>query len=420
VAATFPSVRQFAGVALEAGQGTSLPMAYTLPLEDLQPEDKPKWLDDKAWRGAMGLLYNRVQGPLINDFTLKGPVFGDGIGFLLANILGDLVPSAGTAAPAADTLSAAAAAGATTVSVTAVSPTTGQTIIIGTGATAEIRTLGTVTGAGPYVCPFAAGQLPLQYTHALGQTVTGVAAPYVNAWSVLNTLNTPNYAQGQPPSHTFTHYQGPAAGSVPRLYPGSCLSKLSFNWNAETELLMFDAAATSWVSQLDSAQRTPAATSVLPQPSWKGKLGIGGPASGGTQVLTVENGSIDILRALEPIFTEQNSQNPYIIQRGEASCAGKLEFIAADESPYLAMINNTQPQLQFTLTNGLAGANLIAIQFDVQVASYKTAKPDFGKKAVRYSVDFDGIFNTTNAGGSGGYSPVKVTLSNNIPANTYQ
>lgn len=417
--ATFPSVRQFAGVALETTQGTSVPMTYTLPLEDLQPEDKPRWMDDKAWRGAMGLLYNRIQGPIVNEFTLKGPVFGDGIGFLVANILGDLVPSATSTAPA-DTLASSAAAGASSISVTATAPTTGQTVLIGTGSTAEIRTLGTVTGTGPYTCPFAAGQLPLQYAHASGQTVVGTAAPFVNAWSVLNSLATTNYPQGQPPTHTFTHYQGPAAGGVPRTFPGSCLSKLSFNWTAESELLMFDAAATSWVSQLDVATRTPAATNVVPQASWKGKLGIGGPASGGTQVLTVESGSVDITRALEPIFTEQNSQNPYIIQRGEVSVAGKLEFVAADESPYLAMINNTQPQLQFVLSNGGSGSNLIAIQFDVATAAYKSAKPDFGKKAVRYSVEWDGVFNATNAGGSGGYSPVKVSLSSNVPGNTYQ
>lgn len=416
--ATFPSVRQFAGVALETVQGTTVPMSYTLPLEDLQPEDKPKWLDDKAWRGAMGLLYNRIQGPLINDFTMKGPVFGDGIGFLLSNILGDLVPL-GTASTPSTTLNSTAAAGASSISTVASIPAA-SVILIGTGVTAEIRTTGTPSGSGPYTIPFAAGQLPLQYQHTSTQAVVVQIAPFTNAWSVNNTLATTNYAQGQPPTHTFTHYQGPAAGGVPRVFPGSCLSKLSFTWNAETELLMFDASATSWVSQLDLATRTPAATSVLPQPSWKGQLGIGGPATGGTKVVTVESGSIDITRALEPIFTEQNSQNPYLIQRGEVSCAGKLEFVAADESPYLAMIGNTQPQFQWVLTNGLSGSNLISVQFDVQQAAYKTAKPDFGKKAVRYSVEWDGIFNTTNAGGSGGYSPVKVTVGSAVPGNTYQ
>lgn len=415
---TFPSVRQFAGVALEVAQGTAVPMTYTLLVEDLQPEDKPKWLDDKAWRGAMGSLFGRYAGPLINDFTMKGPVFGDGIGFLLSNILGDLVP-VGTASTPSTTLSAIANAGASTLSAVASIPAA-SVILIGTGATAEIRTTGTPSGAGPYTIPFAAGQLPLQYTHASAQAVVVQIAPFTNAWSVLNTLATTNYPQGQPPTHTITHYQGPAAGGVPRVFPGSCLSKLSLAWSAESELLMFDAAASSWPSVLDSQVRTPAGTSVAPQPSWKGTLGIGGPATGGTQVLTVESGSVDIDRALEPIFTEQNSQNPYIIQRGELGVGGKLEFVAANESPVIAMINNSQPQLQFVLTNGLSGANLISIQFDVQAAAYRTAKIDGGKKAIRYSVEWDGIFNTTNAGGSGGYSPVKVTIGSAVPGNTYQ
>lgn len=415
---TFPSVRQFAGVALEAVQGTAVPMTYTLLVEDIQPEDKPKWLDDHAWRGAMGNMFGRQQGPLINDFTMKGPVFGDGIGFLFSNILGDLVPL-GTASTPSTTLAATANPGQSSIS-TAASIPAASVILIGTGSTAEIRTTAAPSGAGPYTIPFAAGQLPLQYTHASAQAVVVQVAPFTNAWSVLNTLATTNYPQGQPPTHTITHYQGPAAGGVPRVFPGSCLSKLSLAWNAESELLTFDAAATSWPSALDSQVRTPAATTVLPQPSWKGKLGIGGPASGGTQVLTVESGSVDIDRALEPIFTEQNSQNPYKIQRGELGVGGKLEFVADSESPYLAMINNTQPQLQFTLSNGLSGANLITIQFDIQTASYRTAKLDAGKKAIRWGVEWDGIFNTTNAGGSGGYSPVKVTIGSAVPGNTYQ
>ncbi|TCO57121.1 phage tail tube protein [Actinocrispum wychmicini] len=416
--ATFPSVRQFAGVALEAAQGTSVPMTYTLPLEDLQPEDKPKWLDDHAWRGAMGMFYGRQQGPIINDFTLKGPVFGDGIGFLLANILGDLVPT-GTASTPSTTLSSTAAAGASSLS-TAASIPAASVVLIGTGSTAEIRTTGTPSGAGPYTIPFAAGQLPLQYAHASAQAVVVQVAPFTNAWSVLNTLATTNYAQGQPPTHTITHYQGPAASGVPRVFAGACLSKLSFNWAAESQLLMFDAAATSWPSALDSQVRTPAATSVNPVASWRGKVGIGGPASGGTQVLTVETGSVDITRALEPIFTEQLAQTPYIIQRGEAAAAGKLEFVAADESPYLAMIGNTQPTLQFTLTNGLAGASLISVQFDVAAAAYRIAKIETGKKAIRYGVEWDGVFTTANAGGSGGYSPIKVTIGSAVAGNTYQ
>lgn len=415
---TFPSVRQFAGVALEATQGTAVPMTYTLLVEDLQPEDKPKWLDDHAWRGAMGNMFGRYQGPLVNDFTMKGPAFGDGIGFLLSNILGDLVP-VGTASTPSTTLSAQANAGVSTLSTVASIPAA-SVVLIGTGATAEIRTTGTPSGAGPYTIPFAAGQLPLQYTHASAQAVVVQVAPFTNAWSVLNTLATTNYPQGQPPTHTITHYQGPAAGGVPRVFPGSCLSKLSLAWSAESELLTFDAAATSWPSALDAAVRTPAGTTVAPQPSWKAKLGIGGPATGGTQVLTVETGSVDIDRALEPIFTEQNSQNPYTIQRGELGVGGKLEFVAADESPYLAMMANTQPQLQFTLTNGLSGANLITIQFDVAQGAYRTAKIDAGKKAIRYGVEWDGIFNTTNAGGSGGYSPVKVSIGSAVPGNVYQ
>ena len=95
---TFPSARQFVGMALETTPGTAVAPTFTLPVKDFKPSDKPTWLEDAALRGSMVDVYGLQQGPVYTEFDISGPVFGDGIGFPLANLLGD-VTTTGAAAP---------------------------------------------------------------------------------------------------------------------------------------------------------------------------------------------------------------------------------------------------------------------------------------------------------------------------------
>ncbi|WP_020658395.1 phage tail tube protein [Amycolatopsis benzoatilytica] len=332
--ATFTSYKQFLGVAKETQQGTAVAMTATIPVEKLDFEDKPVFLDDKAMRGSMVESYGKQAGVIKTDFSFSGPVFGDTLGWLLGNILGDL-------------------------------------------------------------------------------TTTGASAPFTHAFSTLNSGN------GQPTSHTFTQYTGTTASTGTRQWPGACLSELTLKWNAESQLFTYDAKGSCWPSIIAAATPTSAPSTVTPIASWRGQLGVGGPATGGTLALNVTDGEIAIKRVVEPVFTTQNAQTPYIIQRGAVSASGKLNFIAKDETPYLNMVNNTQPQLQLIVSNGLTGAAQVQCQVDVQQGAFVTAKYDSGKSAIAYQTTFDAVANTTNAGTSGGFSPLKATLTNAIAAGTY-
>lgn len=406
---TFASAKQFILVAKETQQGTAVPGTATIPVEKFDPEDKPVWLDDKAMRGSMVESYGRQQGVIKTDFSMSGPVFGDTLGWLLGNILGDVSYTGGTNAGSSTTTTGALTAGVTTVvpvtSATGIVP--GTVLAIDTAGLLELVTVLSVVTLNVTLTA------PVQRSHLTAATVQPVTAPFVSAFSTLNS------GQGQPISHTFTHYQGPVATVGARVYPGSCLSDLTLKWNAETQLLTYDAKGMSWPSAPAGSTPTSAPSTVTPIPSWRALLGIAGPATGGTLVKTVTDGEIVFKRALEPVWTTQNSQAPYVIQRGPVSVSGKLNFIAADETPYTTMLANTQPQLQLVIDNGGAGAALVKMQVDCQNAAYETAKPNFGKAAVAYDVTFMGEANTTNAGASGGYSPAKVSLTNAVAPQTY-
>lgn len=408
---TFAPAKQFVGIATETTQGNPVAMTNTILVTEVKPKDMPKWLEDKALRGAMGNdAYNVIQGVKTSELDLGGPVFGDTIGFLLRNILGDLTYTGTPTGSGATTLAAQASAGATSLSTVATIPA--ATIVqIGTGPTAEVATTGTPSGSGPYTIPLTG--YTLQYTHASAQAVTPVTGPYTSAFSLLNNTS------GQPVSHTLTHFLGPTATSGARQYPGLCLNEMQFKWNAESELFEYTAKGLAYPSVALGSAPVANPSTVIPIASWEMSTGIGGPASGGTLLKTVVDGEITIKRECTAYFTATGVQSPYIIQRGGLTVDGKLTFIAADESPLLYMLNNTQPQVQFVLTNGLAGNNLISVQFDLQQAAFTTSEPEGGKAAVEYQANFKGVFNTTNAGGSGSYSPLKVTVVNNVPAGTY-
>jgi hypothetical protein len=412
---TWAPARQFLLIGNETVQGTAVAGTFTQLVNSLKPKDTPKWLEDKSWRGAMGTdSFAEIQGVKSASFDLGGPVYGDGLPFFLRNVLGDVAVTGTPTGSGATTLAAAPTAGATSITASASIPA-GTLVQIGTGAKAEVVTTGTPTGTAPNVTiPIATPASGLVYAHAVNDPVTPVTGPYTYAWSLLNS------GSGQPISHTLTHYLGPTATSGARQYPGACLSELGLKFNAESELLTWSGKVTSFPSVPAASTPTANPTSTLPMASWRAQVGIGGPASGGTLVNTVTDGEITIKRELGVYYTVAGVQTPYVIQRGGLSVEGKLNFGAvADETALLYMLNNTQPQLQIVCSNGLSGANAITVQIDCQIAAFTSSDVESSKTAVGYQNGFKAIFNTTNAGGSGGMSPIRVSVTNNIAPNTY-
>lgn len=406
---TYASARQYIGLAVETTQGTPVVPAVTMPVDTFTPQDMPTWLDDRALRGSMTEPYNRVQGVEHTEFDIAGPVYFDTIGYLLSNIFGDNVYSGTYTGSGTTTLSSSAAAGATTIS-TAASISSTTVIQIDTGTLSEVRTVSGVSGSGPFTLTL---NNALTYAHNSAVTVKPITGPYTTVFSTLNSGN------GQPSSLTITDYQGPTASTGTRAYAGCCLSELNIKGNAESSTLMYDAKGMGWPSA-SAAAFTSNPSSSLPQASWRLQAGLAGPASGGTLVATIGEWALNFKRVIEPIFTGQNSQNPYVIFRGKLTCSGSFTFPAVNnENQLTILLSNTQPQVQLIVTNGLSSTSTLTLQADSQTTAYTTSVIDRSRASVGYQVTWDSIANTTNAGGSGGYSPAAVTLVNNIAPNSY-
>lgn len=414
----FPTGKQYIGCAVEASPGTPVAPTAWIPMTKFGFNDKITFLKDQAGRGVMGHdNFNTVAGVKIGELTMEGPVYCDTIGYPLGNIFGDVTATGTTQAPTGTVGAGGSAIGATSVP-SSVSIPNATLIQIDVGNLAEIvTTSGPPTGAGPYTIPVPALTKP----HAAGVAITAITNPNQHAFSLMNSGA--GRGQGalscQPSTHTFTQYYGPAATSGARQFTNVVLTELMFKWNAESEFLTWSAKAIAWVSNIPASIAAPTYTTAAPLPSWQGVLGLAGPATGGTQVKTVESGEYTIKRDAAPKFTGQNSQNPYVIPRGDLAVDWKSSFIAADESPMLYMENNTQPQYQLLLSNGLSGAAALAFQLDMQQAAFTEAKPNYGKEVVGFDCAGGGVFNSTNAGYSGGTAPVRVTLTNAVAAGSY-
>lgn len=415
---TFASAKQFLGIALETAPGTPVAMTTTLAVDKFDWEDKPTWLDDTSWTGSMVGTRGKQSGVIKTDFSISGNVYGDTIGFLLRNILGDVGYTGGTNAGGSTTTT-----GALTAGVTAVIPVTSATSIV-TGTVLAIDTAGllelvTVLSVAALNVTLTA---PVAKSHLTAATVQPVTAPFNSKFSVYNGGN------GQPVTHTLTHFQGTPTGTGARVFPSACLSDLTLKWNAETALFTYEAKGSSWPSAIAGATPTAAPSTVPPIASWRTIMGVAGPATGGTLVAVATDGEIAIKRKLDPMYTGQNSQAPLIIQRGEVDVTGKAKFIAVTnsfttsasaEQAYLYMLNNTQPQMQLVIDNGGAGAADIKHTINHTSAAFTAAKFDGGKDAIMWDVEFQGIPTATDAGISGGISPIAYTVANAVPPQSY-
>ncbi len=237
--------------------------------------------------------------------------------------------------------------------------------------------------------------------------VTGSAAPYTHTFSLLNS------SPGQPPTHTITHFNGLTGSFKAAQYAYWCCSEINLNMDAE-KLFTHESKGTAYLQQPATAAVSNSFSNVPVYPNWRFAIGLGGPASGATLLSNVTMMSLDIKREIKPYWTASGQQAPYVIARNALSVEGKFTQVAQNQTPMLELLNNVQPSLQITATNGLTGSSLLSITFNIQIAAMKTVKLN-NNTVIEYESTFSAIANPTNAGTSGGQSPISVVIQNAIP-----
>jgi hypothetical protein len=366
--------------------------------------DQLKLLFDNSIRGIMATNFSATPGTESSEISFGGPVYLDTIGHVLLNLFGDY-SATGSTPTNSTTTSAPAVVGATTLTVTAITGfANGQAVQVGTGATAEVVVLSAV----PSGSTLTFANNPLRFAHASSATVATVVAPFTHKFALLNAGN-----NGQPQTHTLTHYNGLTGANKAAQYGFWCASQCAFNLDAE-KLFTHETKGMAYLQQAAASPVTNSFSTVPVYPNWKFAVGIGGPASGGTLVNDVAMASVTIDREVKGYWTANGQQQAYTFGRNALKVTAKFTEVAQNATPMSNYINGTQQQVQFAATNGLSGANLLAATLNFQLAAIETVKFN-NNTVIEYESSILGLSNTTDAGGSGGQSPMSVTIQNAVP-----
>ena len=241
----------------------------------------------------------------------------------------------------------------------------------------------------------------------LGDVVTsGASAPYTHTISLKNA--TAIAADAQPTAFTITDFYGANVWA----YPGLQVSDFTLTFTADG-LLEYDAKMTGFPAAASTVPTTSWST-VVPTPVWIGTVNIGG-----SSILNNASGSLSMKRSVTPVWGISNTQAPFAIFLGAIEVTGSLTFIMENDTEMTRYITDTAPTIILNWAQG-AGAAATQIQATLTKGDYIAAVVDRSKDFVQVVVTIQGLGNTTDAGASAGYSPIKWVLQNQLPASTYQ
>lgn len=408
----YPVTTQLLQAAKEIGGFAVSPAtqaAYTsIPIAGFTPSPKVTYIEDTSMWGDFVRTHDLQEGPAWMESDIKeSPLYPDTFPIFAYNLLGDLV-STGTAGTPTWVTSGALAVGATNIPVTSgsvavagtfiqVDSTAGNTenVIVGTGSTSTNIVLNAST--------------PLRFSHLTASAVTTVTAPFTHSISLLNPYGTTGVVTGQGPTHSFIHRTGlPGSGNnYAWLFAYGVVSEISIMGKA-SGALTWSGKVTHFTRAYPAFAPVPSFSAVRMIPAWKGATTV---ASSVLNDLTAW--TITLTRQIQVEPTMDGYQQPYLIGRGNLDATWKLSYSPAlDEGPLSHVLANDQPTFAYSISNGGSGAGLTSLAVNAQLQAYKDSPLTQDKVFFGWEASGEFVGNTTNAGNSGGRSPLSLVFQN--------
>jgi hypothetical protein len=232
------------------------------------------------------------------------------------------------------------------------------------------------------------------------EAVTG-AGPYTHVISLNNA------AAQDLPSYTLAHVNGVDTNG--EAFAGMKLSELSMTF--QDNLANYTASLVGSTAADAAALPTPSYTTTTPQAAWRVAATLGGSAAA-----NVLSATVDIKRSTAALHTLRNVQTPYaVFAPGDLSVDLTLSLLFEAATLRTAFRSGTATSLGLTLT---AGTSSLALQMS-SVWLDKVAETA-GSAYLELDVTAHADAQTTDAGASGGQSPIKATLVNAIAGSIYK
>jgi Phage tail tube protein len=235
----------------------------------------------------------------------------------------------------------------------------------------------------------------------LGDVTATGSGPYVYAGSLKNSVD------GQPTSQSITDFNVVET----RGYAGAQWMDLSFKWDG-AKLLTWDGTFDALQSAVET-KPTSSYTTVTAQPGW-----LCATTLNSISTLTLIDATFTMKRTGGPINTSDGTQAPYQIFAGDLSVTGKLTVVADANTQLANYLAGTKIPMDFKWSQG-AGATATTVQLHSTLCNLDEVSTQRGKAWVEYAITFTALPNSTDAGASGGVSPIKATITNAKPSNVY-
>jgi hypothetical protein len=287
--------------------------------------------------------------------------------------------------------------------VTAIANEDKQDFIEDTGMRGSmVKAYGHAAGVASSVIDFG-GQVdlsafPVVLAGVLGDVTTTGEDPYTHAISVLNEM------PGQPSTYTVVD----GSGVTTRRYTGVRFGEVAIKAGADKEVT-YTAKGAGFPGETVSMPTVSYLEAPI-VPAWTGTCTIGSLAS-----VLVEELDLSVKRGgADPIHVINGTRGPVTIYTDEldVTCKAKVVMDNTDIlDAYLAA-----ESVAVTFGFATAGGEIV---FQMSTATLTAAKVSRGQKYVSIDVDLATAANTIDAGASGGYSPIKVTVANAVEGGTY-
>lgn len=390
----YPGSVQFVGLGAETTYGTPAAAPTIFPPLEAVPKWDPKitMLTDSGLRGGMFTTVNQIQGNRYEEFSYKSLMFADSLMPHFANMLGAYTQT-GTGTTPTGTLSSGAAAGVTTVS-SSVSIPASDVVQIDTGVLAELATVQSVSGAGPYTLTL---QAATRFAHASGAAITNTAAPYTQSEALLNGLGT----TAQPKSYTgWLYLEG---GQCVRV-PGMMLADLKLTMKPN-EKPTIDA---SWQGLPGTFVSAPTYTPTALKPFNTNNLQI---SIGGVATSAASDIEIDFKRDTKMALGFTGSQSPVSIFMGALTVTGTVQAIyqGVTDQFLTDLLANTQPSISASIYADGDSTHPFTVQLS-KVAFNSATVTGSMTSYVTINAPFNALANTTDAI-DGALSPAQVKLT---------
>ena len=265
------------------------------------------------------------------------------------------------------------------------------------------HTLGTVDATVQFGGPLLADVIGFPLAGLLGDVqCVGHGAPYRWSMSALNS------GAQQPGSYTLT--ESTPAGPV--AYPGARFSSLAISAASPAALIVWSAQA-GCLAGVPSTAAVPRFGQTPAFPAWMATATIGEAFEA-----TVESFTLTFARTVIPKRNTDGSLAPTIQRASTLTVGGQMTVVALADSYRQQLVAGQPTSIALTVGQGV-GTRTTLLTVTSSLVYLASVTRLYGRKWVELGLSWLADQNPTDAGPSGGLSPVKVDLSNALAAGAY-